>query len=103
MEERTETVTRRRRQDGVWGRFVDGQTPVTGAGKSTVWMWPQRDQYEQGQEGSDVTDPGNFGELQASIEQNINQPVRQESMIFSVHSGKKSNSYVTHSLELRRS
>lgn len=36
-----------------------------------------------------------FGELQASIEQDINQPVRQEIDAFSAHSGRKLNNCVT--------
>lgn len=61
MEERTETVTRRRRQDGVWGTLCRwANTSDWGLERVQCGCEPQRDQYEQGQEGSDVTDPGIF-------------------------------------------
>ncbi|EKH01979.1 hypothetical protein ECFRIK920_3550 [Escherichia coli FRIK920] len=79
MEERTETVTRRRRQDGVWG---------------TLCRWANTSDLGWKEYSEDVSRSvininkvreevmsltrAYFGELQASIEQNINQPVRQE-------------------------
>ncbi len=54
----------------------------------------QRDQYQQGQRGSYVT-RAYFGELQASIEQDINQPVRQEIDAFFCAFGRKLNNCVT--------
>ncbi|SQD01655.1 Uncharacterised protein [Escherichia coli] len=50
MEERTETVTRRRRQDGVWGTLCRwANTSDWGWKEYSVGCEPQRDQYEQGQ------------------------------------------------------
>lgn len=79
MEERTETVTRRRRQSGLWGK-------ICGAFGTSDWGW---ETYKEDVSRS-VININNvrkevmsltrayFGELQASIEQDINQPVRQE-------------------------
>lgn len=79
MEERTETVTRRRRQSGLWGK-------ICGAFGTSDWGW---ETYKEDvsrsvinintvrKEGMSLT-RAYFGELQASIEQDINQPVRQE-------------------------
>ncbi|SPW55501.1 putative vimentin [Escherichia coli] len=79
MEERTETVTRRRRQSGVWGTVCRWfGTSDLGWENYDEDVSRSGDQYQQGQRGSYVTDPGIFRELQASIEQDINQPVRQE-------------------------
>ncbi|EMV0129671.1 TPA: dynamin family protein [Escherichia coli] len=79
MEERTETVTRRRRQSGLWGK-------ICGAFGTSDWGW---ETYKEDVSRSvinintvrkEVTSltRAYFGELQASIEQDINQPVRQE-------------------------
>ncbi|HAN9910119.1 TPA: dGTPase [Escherichia coli] len=79
MEERTETVTRRRRQSGLWGK-------ICGAFGTSDWGW---ETYKEDvsrrvinintvrKEVMSLT-RAYFGELQASIEQDINQPVRQE-------------------------
>ncbi|HDS4077581.1 TPA: dynamin family protein [Escherichia coli] len=79
MEERTETVTRRRRQSGLWGK-------ICGAFGTSDWGW---ETYKEGVSRSVINintvrkevmslTRAYFGELQASIEQDINQPVRQE-------------------------
>ena len=79
MEERTETVTRRRRQSGLWGK-------ICGAFGTSDWGW---ETYKEDVSRSVINintvrkevmslTRAYFGELQASIEQNINQPVRQE-------------------------
>lgn len=79
MEERTETVTRSRRQSGLWGRFC-------GVFGTSDWGWENYDVDVSRsvinintvrKEVMSLTQ-AYFGELQASIEQNINQPVRQE-------------------------
>ncbi|HEI3103953.1 dGTPase [Escherichia coli] len=79
MEERTETVTRRRRQSGFWGK-------ICGAFGTSDWGW---ENYKENVSRSVINinsvrkevmslTRAYFGELQTSIEQNINQPVRQE-------------------------
>lgn len=79
MEERTETITRRRRQSGFWGK-------ICGAFGTSDWGW---ENYKEDVSRSVINintvrkevmslTRAYFGELQASIEQNINQPVRQE-------------------------
>ena len=79
MEERTETVTRRRRQSGLWGK-------ICGAFGTSDWGW---ETYKEDVSRSAINintvrkevmslTRAYFGELQASIEQDINQPVRQE-------------------------
>lgn len=79
MEERTETVTRRRRQSGLWGK-------ICGAFGTSDWGW---ETYKEDVSRSVINintvrkevmslTRAYFGELQASIEQGINQPVRQE-------------------------
>ncbi len=79
MEERTETVTRRRRQSGLWGK-------ICGAFDTSDWGW---ETYKEDVSRSVINintvrkevmslTRAYFGELQASIEQDINQPVRQE-------------------------
>ncbi|EGI1121098.1 dGTPase, partial [Escherichia coli] len=79
MEERTETVTRRRRQSGLWGK-------ICGAFGTSDWGW---ETYKENVSRSVINintvrkevmslTRAYFGELQASIEQDINQPVRQE-------------------------
>ncbi len=79
MEERTETVTRRRRQSGLWGK-------ICGAFGTSDWGW---ETYKEDVSRSVINintvrkevmslARAYFGELQASIEQDINQPVRQE-------------------------
>ncbi|HCD6418872.1 TPA: dynamin family protein [Escherichia coli] len=79
MEERTETVTRRRRQSGLWGK-------ICGAFGTSYWGW---ETYKEDVSRSVINintvrkevmslTRAYFGELQASIEQDINQPVRQE-------------------------
>ena len=79
MEERTETVTRRRRQSGLWGK-------ICGAFGTSDWGW---ETYKEDVSRSVIKintvrkevmslTRAYFGELQASIEQDINQPVRQE-------------------------
>ena len=79
MEERTETVTRRRRQSGLWGKSC-------GAFGTSDWGW---ETYKEDVSRSVINintvrkevmslTRAYFGELQASIEQDINQPVRQE-------------------------
>lgn len=79
MEERTETVTRRRRQSGLWGM-------ICGAFGTSDWGW---ETYKEDVSRSVINintvrkevmslTRAYFGELQASIEQDINQPVRQE-------------------------
>ncbi|EOW3296562.1 dynamin family protein [Escherichia coli] len=79
MEERTETVTRRRRQSGVWGT-------VCGWFGTSDWGWETcKEEVSRSvinintvrKEVMSLTRTY-FGELQTSIEQNINQPVRQE-------------------------
>lgn len=79
MEERTETVTRRRRQDGVWGTLCRWAN-------TSDWGWKEysvdvsRSVININSVRKEVMSltRAYFGELQASIEQNINQPVRQE-------------------------
>ncbi|EPB1022677.1 dynamin family protein [Escherichia coli] len=79
MEERTETVTRRRRQDGVWGTLCRWAN-------TSDWGWKKysvdvsRSVINMNKVRKEVMSltRAYFGELQASIEQNINQPVRQE-------------------------
>ncbi|GDV82528.1 dynamin family protein [Escherichia coli] len=77
MEERTETVTRR--QSGLWGK-------ICGAFGTSDWGW---ETYKEDVSRSVINintvrkevmslTRAYFGELQASIEQDINQPVRQE-------------------------
>lgn len=79
MEERTETVTRRRRQSSLWGK-------ICGAFGTSDWGW---ETYKEDVSRSVINintvrkevmslTRAYFGELQASIEQDINQPVRQE-------------------------
>ncbi|EQA2504274.1 dynamin family protein [Escherichia coli] len=79
MEERTETVTRRRRQSGLWGK-------ICGAFGTSDWGW---ETYKEDVSRSVINintvrkevmslTRAYFVELQASIEQDINQPVRQE-------------------------
>ncbi|HDT1890235.1 TPA: dynamin family protein [Escherichia coli] len=79
IEERTETVTRRRRQSGLWGK-------ICGAFGTSDWGW---ETYKEDVSRSVINintvrkevmslTRAYFGELQASIEQDINQPVRQE-------------------------
>ncbi|GHO00972.1 hypothetical protein MY008_17550 [Escherichia coli] len=79
MEERTETVTRRRRQSGLWVK-------ICGAFGTSDWGW---ETYKEDVSRSVINintvrkevmslTRAYFGELQASIEQDINQPVRQE-------------------------
>lgn len=79
MEERTRTVTRRRRQSGLWGK-------ICGAFGTSDWGW---ETYKEDVSRSVINintvrkevmslTRAYFGELQASIEQDINQPVRQE-------------------------
>ena len=79
MEERTETVTRRRRQSGLWGK-------ICGAFGTSDWGW---ETYKEDVSRSVINintvrkevmslTRAYFGELQASIEQDINQSVRQE-------------------------
>ncbi len=79
MEEKTETVTRRRRQSGLWGK-------ICGAFGTSDWGW---ETYKEDVSRSVINintvrkevmslTRAYFGELQASIEQDINQPVRQE-------------------------
>ncbi|HAI3459667.1 TPA: dynamin family protein [Escherichia coli] len=79
MEERTETVTRRRRQSGLWGK-------ICGAFGTSDWGW---ETYKEDVSRSVINintvrkevmslTRAYFGELQASIEQDINQPIRQE-------------------------
>ncbi|KSZ12460.1 dGTPase [Escherichia coli] len=79
MEERTETVTRRRRQSGLWGK-------ICGAFGTSDWGW---ETYKEDVSRSVINintvrkevmslTRAYFGELQASIEQDINQPVHQE-------------------------
>ncbi|EBZ9517122.1 dGTPase [Salmonella enterica subsp. enterica serovar Eastbourne] len=79
MEERTETVIRRRRQSGFWGK-------ICGAFGTSDWGW---ETYKENVSRSVINintvrkevmslTRAYFGELQTSIEQNINQPVRQE-------------------------
>ncbi|MDU4045157.1 MAG: dynamin family protein [Escherichia coli] len=79
MEERTETVNRRRRQSGLWGK-------ICGAFGTSDWGW---ETYKEDVSRSVINintvrkevmslTRAYFGELQASIEQDINQPVRQE-------------------------
>lgn len=83
MEERTETVTRRRRQSGLWGK-------ICGAFGTSDWGW---ETYKEDVSRSVINintvrkevmslTRAYFGELQASIEQDINQPVRQENDAF---------------------
>ncbi|CTW29504.1 dynamin family protein [Escherichia coli] len=79
MEERTETVTRRRRQDGVWGTLCRWAN-------TSDWGWKEysvdvsRSVINMNKVRKEVMSltRAYFGELQASIEQDINQPVRQE-------------------------
>ncbi|EEX9039526.1 dynamin family protein [Escherichia coli] len=79
MEERTETVTRRRRQSGVWGTVcrwfgtsdLGWETCKEDVSRSVININKVR------KEVMSLT-RAYFGELQASIEQDINQPVRQE-------------------------
>ncbi|QJZ73499.1 dynamin family protein [Escherichia coli] len=79
MEERTETVTRRRRQDGVWGTLCRWAN-------TSDWGWKEYSvdvsrsviNINKAREEVMSLTRAYFGELQASIEQDINQPVRQE-------------------------
>ncbi|EMC0657237.1 dynamin family protein [Escherichia coli] len=79
MEERTETVTRRCRQDGVWGTLCRWAN-------TSDWGWKEysvdvsRSVININKVREEVMSltRAYFGELQASIEQDINQPVRQE-------------------------
>ncbi len=79
MEERTETVTRRRRQEGVWGTLCRWAN-------TSDWGWKEysvdvsRSVINMNKVRKEVMSltRAYFGVLQASIEQNINQPVRQE-------------------------
>ncbi|EFV9956892.1 dynamin family protein [Shigella flexneri] len=79
MEERTETVTRRCRQDGVWGTLCRWAN-------TSDWGWKEysvdvsRSVININKVREEVMSLtwAYFGELQASIEQDINQPVRQE-------------------------
>ncbi|EKP2417081.1 dynamin family protein [Escherichia coli] len=79
MEERTETVTRRRRKDSFIGK-------ICGWIGTKEWGWENynvdvsRSVININKVRKEVMSltRAYFGELQASIEQNINQPVRQE-------------------------
>lgn len=79
VEERTETVTRRRRQEGVWGTLCRWAN-------TSDWGWKEysvdvsRSVINMNKVRKEVMSltRAYFGVLQASIEQNINQPVRQE-------------------------
>ncbi|HFK8050797.1 TPA: dynamin family protein [Escherichia coli] len=79
MKERTETVTRRRRQEGVWGTLCRWAN-------TSDWGWKEysvdvsRSVINMNKVRKEVMSltRAYFGVLQASIEQNINQPVRQE-------------------------
>ncbi|EPU3530855.1 dynamin family protein, partial [Escherichia coli] len=79
MEERTETVTRRCRQDGVWGTLCRWAN-------TSDWGWKEysvdvsRSVININKVREEVMSltRAYFGELQASIEHDINQPVRQE-------------------------
>ncbi|ENB5416882.1 dGTPase, partial [Escherichia coli] len=79
MEERTETITRRRRKDSFIGK-------ICGWIGTKEWGW---ETYKEDVSRSVINinkvreevmslTRAYFGELQASIEQDINQPVRQE-------------------------
>ncbi|EFN4074434.1 dGTPase, partial [Escherichia coli] len=79
LEERPEKVTRHRRQSGIWGK-------VCGFFGTSDWGWEEyvdivhRSVININTVREEVMSltRAYFGELQASIEQNINQPVRQE-------------------------
>ncbi|EFD1643561.1 dGTPase [Escherichia coli] len=79
LEERPEKVTRHRRQSGIWGK-------VCGFFGTSDWGWEEyvdivhRSVININTVREEVMSLtwAYFGELQASIEQNINQPVRQE-------------------------
>ncbi|CTS03002.1 TPA: dynamin family protein [Escherichia coli] len=79
MEERTETVTRRRRQSGVWGTVcrwfgtidLGWENYDEDVSRSVININKVREEVMS-------LTRAYFGELQASIEQDINQPVRQE-------------------------
>ncbi|EPZ6659580.1 dynamin family protein [Escherichia coli] len=79
LEERPEKVTRHRRQSGIWGK-------VCGFFGTSDWGWEEyvdivhRSVININTVREEVMSLTRvyFGELQASIEQNINQPVRQE-------------------------
>ncbi|EFC2565718.1 dGTPase [Escherichia coli] len=79
MEERTETVTRRRRQDGVWGTLCRWAN-TSDWGRKEYSVDVSRSVINMNKVRKEVMSltRAYFGELQASIEQNINQPVRQE-------------------------
>lgn len=79
MEERTETVTRRRRQSGLWGKIC-GAFGTSDWGRETYKEDVSRSVININTVRKEVMSltRAYFGELQASIEQDINQPVRQE-------------------------
>ena len=79
MEERTETVTRRRRQSGLWGKIC-GAFGTSDWGLETYKEDVSRSVININTVRKEVMSltRAYFGELQASIEQDINQPVRQE-------------------------
>lgn len=79
MEERTETVTRRRRQSGLWGKIC-GAFGTSDRGWETYKEDVSRSVININTVRKEVMSltRAYFGELQASIEQDINQPVRQE-------------------------
>ena len=79
MEERTETVTRRCRQDGVWGTLCRwANTRDWGWKEYSVDVSRSVININKVREEVMSLTRAYFGELQASIEQDINQPVRQE-------------------------
>ncbi|EJZ1858144.1 dGTPase, partial [Escherichia coli] len=79
LEERPEKITRHRRQSGLWGK-------VCGWLGTSDWGWEEyvdivhRSVINMNTVREEVMSltRAYFGELQTSIEQNINQPVRQE-------------------------
>ncbi|EEZ0156570.1 dGTPase [Escherichia coli] len=79
LEERPEKVTRHRRQSGIWGKVCGffgtsdwgGEEYVDIVHRSVININTVREEVMS-------LTRAYFGELQASIEQNINQPVRQE-------------------------
>ncbi|EQP21262.1 dynamin family protein [Escherichia coli] len=79
MEERTETVTRRRRQNGVWGTLCRAFS-TSDLGWETYGEDVSRSVININTVRKEVMSltRAYFGVLQASIEQDINQPVRQE-------------------------
>ncbi len=83
MEERTETVTRRRRQSGLWGK-------ICGAFGTSDWGWetykedvePQCYQYQHRQEGSYVTDRHISGSCRHPLSRILTSPSAVKSMPF---------------------